>query len=175
MKFSDNITNSINGDLSIKFIDRSSQKIIDQVDGSNIVVKNAYIQSLQFFDTGVGNFINHIKFGDDVGTGNISGPEQPTLDTTKDEQNVVLPTPQTDQIVVNRSVSTTDVSITSFVIINGSDILDLTGQDSIEFTSIGLYLDNDELFAYRRFPIRSISRVVDVSINWTIYYNTPSL
>lgn len=172
MKINDKFQNTMHGDFDMKLINNQSGELIDEIHEPNVIVQNAYYEQLDLLDNN-NEYIYKVKLGDDVGNGTISEPEQPTLNTTASEQNIVLPVGDVSDITVQRSIDYTDYSLTTFTLISGTDVLETTGEDSIEFTSAGLYMSNDGLFAYRRFPVRSISSVVDVSITWTIYYNIP--
>lgn len=101
---------------------------------------------------------------DDAGRWGIFNPEPPSRGFTKDNQNVthtILPSK------VEYDYPTDDV-LRVRTYINGSVFMDdyYPAEVDYTFTSMTLRFNNDDIFAFKRFPIRSISRHVHVTIDW---------
>lgn len=103
------------------------------------------------------------------GTASLDNPEPPkdyydntTMDVvyTQTGLNANFPNERT----VNFSVT-----------ITGADVMALyPSENFVEITSAALHTNDDELFAYKRFPQRSISDVLDIAVNWSIAIFDPS-
>lgn len=105
-----------------------------------------------------------IHLGDDLGgeRWTIFNPEPPTREFTQENQNVTYVIPS-----VTYEFPTDDfLRATAFI--DGTTLLNENFPAEIDyrFTSMSLRFNNGEIFAYKRFPIRSISRFVSVTIDW---------
>lgn len=114
----------------------------------------------------VNNFqLNTIAFGDDFGDPtrwSIFNPEPPSRSFTGANQNVThtLPSvtftyPTDDVLQVTADIDGTTFMDTNFP----TDV-------SYDFTSMTLRFINNTAFAFKRFPIRSISRYIRLKIDW---------
>lgn len=109
--------------------------------------------------------LDTIHLGDDYGSDTLWGifnPEPPSRGFTSANQNVthVLQSVQfdfpTDEFLrVTASVSGTELMNTYF-----------PAEIDYRFTSATLRFNNGSVFSYKRFPIRSISRAVNVEFDW---------
>ena len=58
------------------------------------------------------------------------------------------------------------------VFLDGQNIMNnYPNENSIAFTSIGLLSANELLFAFRRFPERTITENFNINIIWKIYFD----
>jgi hypothetical protein len=64
-----------------------------------------------------------------------------------------------------------NLTISYSIFLSGVTIMDqYPGETSIGFTSIGLFAQNGLAFSYRRFPVRTITENLNISVIWTIYF-----
>lgn len=111
--------------------------------------------------------LNTIHFGSDYGPEprwGIFNPEPPSrkfIHTTQDVNHVVNPD------LVEYKYPRDDV-LQVECYLNGTDFMNSNFPADVDFrwTSMTLRFMNGDIFAYKRFPIRSISRHVNVTIDW---------
>lgn len=113
-----------------------------------------------------GSYFDHIVLGDDIGDGTIFQPEPATANMTAADQNVVYTIPAED-IIINY-LSPTEFEFTT--VLDGSLILDnyFPNEVDMRYTSATLRLANGKAFSYKRFDVKSLSRLVSIKIEWTI-------
>jgi len=59
-------------------------------------------------------------------------------------------------------------------LLDGNEILDqYPGEVDVRYTSVALYNFLNDPIAYRRFSIRSISRLVSVNVTWSLSFEEP--
>lgn len=168
MELNDTISNSrIKGSLSIMTTDKRTGEILDHYADSNVVVLDHRKIFVKLINQGLENYrVNRYKIGDDVGSGTESDPEPADETFTAVDQNVLYNT--TEGIQVSHSG---DLLTIYNIFINGEDVMEEhPTEDSISFTSIGLYSNNEILFSYKRFPARTITSTLNINILWRIYY-----
>ena len=166
MKLTDNLDGKIHGRLSIKSIDNNTGNIIDSFEDPNVIVLDAKQIVIQSISRSTNTYyLDRIKIGDDVGTGTPDVPE--TAVETYDENTMSIIYSGGTPLTVGYSGN----SVTFNITINGADVM--TGypaETSKVINSAALHSVAGDVFAYRRFPQKSISNVIDLSIAWTIYY-----
>lgn len=104
--------------------------------------------------------------GVSITTGSVDVPSNPKNTYTSTTMDVVFNAPYTLGVGYpdNKSVN---FSVT----IIGADVMALyPGDTSKIFTSAALHTGDGNVFAYKRFPKRSISELVNMSISWVITY-----
>lgn len=102
-----------------------------------------------------------IRLGSDFGAGTTLAPQTPVPTLVSSNQTVTFTIPQTD-ITITQSGQT----MTLKTVINGTTAVgDLF---YIPYTSASIFLDNGDLFSYKRFPLRILSRAVNVTITWKL-------
>lgn len=159
----------IDGRLKIITKDISSGEVIDVYGFEKNIVVDQGIDAMWLRastdDLSETYRLDTIHLGDDYGASprwSIFNPEPPSRGFDSSSQNVthVLPSVEfdfpTDEVM----------RVTSSVI--GTDMMDSYFPDDIDyrFTSASLRFNNGAVFAYKRFPIRSISRSVLVEFDW---------
>lgn len=156
------------GDLEFQIIDKRTGEIVDSFKDHNIVVKDSRRILIKRLYENLSQWeVARVKIGEDVGSGDMSDPEMPTEDTTAEDMMVLYDTED------GMDINYLDEYRTSYnIFIPGQDVLDQhPGNESIQFTSLGLYARNGVLFSYRRFPARTLTVNFNVNVIWTIYYD----
>lgn len=109
--------------------------------------------------------INTIYLGDDMGdNGTIFNPDPPDKSFDGSEQNTTH--------MLDRDLLTFTYPVDSQLLItatiNGEDFMNTNFPEDVEyrFTSLSVRYNNELPLAYKRFPIRSIARFVNVTISW---------
>lgn len=160
------------GILSIEEVYRDTGEIIDSYIQQNMITTEGYasiLKNIAQFDTGMStdNVISTIVLGDDVGSGTPSDPEPPTILSTYLDQSDVVNIPPADITITYPSVGEFVVSS----ILNGQQLVDAVSGETIPYTSASLRFASGESLSYKRFPVKIISRLIDVRINWSIKFN----
>ena len=167
----------MSGSVTITETDATTGEVLRVDEDHNIVVRtsrNALIRRIAE-DQNLYR-IRRVIIGNDVGNGTFDDPEPPTLNTTYSDMSPVYDTgSQENQITVTYP---SPLSISFAIFLSGQQVMqEHPGEDSVGFTSIGLFsMGNDQTtgvpnaFAYRRFPLRSITENINISILWNLFY-----
>lgn len=157
---------NINGLVTISTYDNITGKKIDEYGPSqNMVVDDgiSYLWKRTTTKDELNQFqLKSISFGDDYGSGSELNPESPNRGMGGDDQNVVL---TFNNITFSHpKENTMRVSFT----IDGTSFMNTNFPDDIDFkfTSMTLRFENGVVFAYKRFPQKSISRFITVTVDW---------
>lgn len=159
------------GDFSMKIRNTETGEVIDTFEEKNIVVdqgKDLLLRAFTVRDTN--DFVvNTIKIGSDVGVGGtVLAPTMPTVATTEADQTVLYTVPVDEFFITYPEPK----KVNFFATINGAAVMALfPTQPNVVYTSAGLYLLNDKVFAYKRFAGRTISNILSIDISWTITVN----
>lgn len=102
-----------------------------------------------------------------VSRGTPAEPTPPKNTYNENSMDVVFDAPYVLNVgSLNPTTATFNVTIF------GDDVMDLYPSDSSkEFNSAALHTGDGRVFAYKRFPAKSISRLVDINITWSISWN----
>lgn len=167
-----NDLNFINGHLNIKTISKETGMVLDEFDDDNVITLQGYSEVLNRItledDSIDDSIIWTIYLGDDIGNGTIFNPQTAANTLTNLDQSVVYEVPREDMnlnYVTSRSLDLVTV-------LDGTQILDTLFPDEVDlrYTSATIRFRNERVLSYKRFPIRSLSRLVDVSITWNITF-----
>ena len=103
-----------------------------------------------------------------VGTPSLSNPRPAKVTETDSSMSLInIPTDTTPFTI--GYASTTSVSFSTTV--SGDVVLVAYPSETTKIiTSAGLYTGNDNVFAYKRFPQKSISALINIDITWTIQF-----
>lgn len=144
-------------------------KVLDEFTEDNLVVSVGIQGLLQMLGSGgVAKTIDTIKIGQDVGDGNILEPQDPTLDLTASDQDVLYTIPSGEFFVTYPESN----QVRFFGTINGATVMnDFPLQPNVIYTSAALYTLDGEVFSYKRFPARTISNLISIDVSWTITIN----
>jgi len=157
----------ISGDIKIVTKNKKSGEVIDAFEEKNLVVTIGLDQILKALTTKDTNafVIETISIGDDVGSGTVMNPEQPQLTYTKNNQNVLYSAPS-DLFTISRP---TETSVQLYATFDGERVMEsYPDSPNIIYTSATIRTVGDEVISYKRFPARTISRLISVDIIWTL-------
>jgi hypothetical protein len=104
-----------------------------------------------------------------VGTPSDENP-RPPIDTENASSISLVYTPTDDNALI---IGFSGVSSVTFnnTIIGTNVIADYPTEVTKQITSAALYWNSGvSVFAYKRFPVKSISEAIDIDISWTIHY-----
>lgn len=163
----------LNGHLRIREKDALSGMILHEknFDEHNVITLmgiSKFIERTTQGNTGT-SWIETIYLGDDVGSGNLLNPEEEKDTFTGATQHIVYEVPINSISITYPDPFTFEVS----TVLNGTNILDsnFPGDIELRFTSASVRFSDGDVFSYKRFPVRSLSRLVDIELNWTISFN----
>tara|TARA_B100000700_G_C14969464_1_gene820583 strand:+ start:832 stop:1362 length:531 start_codon:yes stop_codon:yes gene_type:complete len=142
-------------------------EIIDVYEDDNLVLDNALNYLVRCI--GESGFptsdITELKLGNDVGSGTLVTPDDPTADLDGTDQSVVYSIPSGEfftEFPQNNQVR-------FFATVNGATVMaNYPDQPNVVYTSAVLYQANGDAFSYKRFSGRTISRLISIDISWTI-------
>lgn len=157
---------SVRGQFGIKLYNRETGEVVDEYTDPNVVVldaKEAIIKAVAGDSQG---FITGLKVGDDVGTGTSVDPE-PADESYNESTMSVVHTYQGTFTIGYTNPTTVNFSGT----ISGADLMENYPNDNFKIiTSAALHTNNGNVFAYKRFPQKSVSELLDISVIWKIYF-----
>jgi hypothetical protein len=157
----------LTGEVKLITKNKKTGEIIDTFEDNNLVVSIGMDQVLKAITTkDTNNFvIETISIGDDVGSGTVMNPEQPESSYTKLNQSVVYATPP-EFFTISRPSQT---SVQLYATLDGEEVM-VAYPDSpnIIYTSATIRTVDNEIISYKRFPARTISRLISVDIIWTL-------
>lgn len=142
-------------------------EILDVVQENNIVVNlgKEYLLKAMNTPNTTDYIFKTIKIGNDVGTGTLLVPEQPTVDYTKDNQDVVYEINPANIVISYPEPK----KVNYFTTINGATVMqNYPLVPNIVYTSATIVNGIDGVIAYKRFPARTISALISVDISWTL-------
>lgn len=113
-----------------------------------------------------GSYIHNIVLGDDVGSGTLFEPEDANNLLTAGSQSTVYTIPNEDINFNYLNSQTLEMG----VVLNGTEILNANFPQEVDmrYTSATVRFYNGKCYSYKRFPVRSLSRLVDIEIIWRI-------
>jgi hypothetical protein len=157
----------LSGDIQIITKDKETGEIVETFEEKNLVVSVGLDQILKSITTKDTNafVIETISIGDDVGSGTVMNPEQPSTSYTKNNQSVVYSAPN-DLFTISRP---TETSVQLYATFDGERVMEsYPDSPNIIYTSATIRTVGDEVISYKRFPARTISRLISVDIIWTL-------
>jgi len=103
-----------------------------------------------------------------IGTASANNPSPPTVNDTLSSMNVInTPTILTPFVIGNNNA--TSITFTTSII--GTDVMSAyPTQNTKIITSASLLNAGTDSFAYKRFPQKSISNLINIDISWTIEF-----
>jgi hypothetical protein len=157
----------INGHITMTVKDKQSGEILEVFDDKNLVTTigmDQILKSITVKDTN--NFvIDTISIGDDIGSGTVMNPEQPSLTYTKNNQNVVYSVPSDLFSITRPSLTTVQLHAT----FDGERVMEsYPDSPNLIYTSATIRTVGGEIISFKRFPARTISRLISVDVIWTL-------
>lgn len=173
MKYKDKQTGGINGVVSIKTICKKTGKVLDEFKDSNVVTLGG-MKKMWERTTSSGsvtdNTIQYFSLGKDYGIEeggdwNIFSPKPAENTYTANNQFVIYNDNPSNTVYEYPSDNELQVG----TLLDGEYIIDTFFDDEVTvmYNSATIRFGDGTVFSYKRFPVRSISRLVDVQILWT--------
>lgn len=160
------------GIVKIEEIDRDTGNVISEFEQRNTITAEGFNAILQQM-TGKGDgmstdaMVKTIALGDDTGSGTATSPEPPSILSTYLDQTTVYMIPESDIVIGYPTIG--EFSLSSLIV--GEEIVDSMGIEAINYTSATIRLNNNETLSYKRFPIKTISRLINIRITWNIKFS----
>ena len=166
MKVLDELRDKVKGRLSFDIIDNRTGEVVESYEENNVVVLTSReIIIKRIFDDNNSFKVERFKIGDDTGNGTSDDPEPADETITANDMSVLY---SQDGITLNTNNSLKTIIN---VFISGDSVLEqFPDQDTIQFTSFGLFSLNDTLFSYRRVPALTITENFSINISWEIFF-----
>ncbi len=163
---------SLTGYITIQDIDKDTGEIVNELDEHNVITTEGFDYILRNMVEKGGAIttdavVTNIVLGDDVGLGSASNPTAPTANSTYLDQNAVYSIPDTDITITYPSPG----AFTMGVILDGNAIVTGQGVDTINYTSASIRFADGTSLSYKRFPVRTISSLINIRISWTIQFS----
>jgi len=168
----DKFDNQLKGRFEIDFIDKETDEVIDTYTENNIIVNYSKhcIVNLVGGATQNDYMVRYIHLGDDVGTGNAFVPQEPeatytidNLDTIYESLGLEVYYPTTESVMFN-------INIDGNAIVDASNVKYGLSGDTADIMSSTLVTGNGSSFAYKRFPVKVITRFIYLNVRWTLEY-----
>lgn len=160
-------TLKIVGAVCITERDIVTGEILGYYEDPNVILgtgKASILRAMSIVDTNV-HRVRTIKIGNDVGTGTILAPQDPTSELLASDQSVLY---EVDPVNVNTTYPNQN-SVRYSATLNGADVMAAyPALPNIVYTSVVLYTYDNTGVAYKRFPGRTISPLISIDISWTI-------
>ena len=156
------------GSIDLTVTDVRTREVIDTFrDHNQIVDTHMDILIKRIYENNPGDAVRWFKIGSDIGaTGTPNDPELAHRKITNDDHINLFATQSNIEISYNGPRE-----ITYNIFLHGPSVMDaFPGKDHIHFNSMGLFTENDQVFAYKRFPERSINDRMNINIHWTLYF-----
>lgn len=167
-----NFKHGVKGHLEMTVRSKGTGEVIDQYSEDNVITVFGFSQLTTRFtrddETTGGMYLETFHLGDDTGTGTLLNPEPENEDLLAQNQNVVYVVPVEDIVRVHNSSK----EFVYNTVLDGNQIMNSLFPDEIEmrYCSATMRMANGAVFSYKRFPVRSLSRYVDIDITWTFTF-----
>lgn len=157
------------GIVTINTYESGTENLLDSYCDKNTITIEGITEIINRILTNSGTsdaIVTRLVLGDDAGTGTLLSPSaaQPTLSGSDQSQVYEV---RTGDLQIGSSGSR---RIVASAVMYGSDIMNNEFPTDIvlNFCSATLRFENGVALAYKRFPVRSLSRLVDITITWEI-------
>lgn len=159
----------IYGYVTIEMIDPNTNEVIDHYEDHNTVTLEGMSTLINtLIKPDVNETISRVLIGDDTGNGTLESPQEESPNDSSSTQNVVFEVPSSD--IDFRRIGGEKISMSFRV--NGESLMNNMFPNDVfkEICSSTLRFDNGMSFAYKRFPVRTLSRLVDISMTWELSF-----
>lgn len=158
-----------NGVVTINTYEAGTNRLLDSYKENNTVTTEglAEIVSRILSNTGTSDgIVTKLYLGDDAGAGTMLSPSAATSSLGSTDQSVVYQVRDSDLTIGSSGAR----RILASAVMYGSDIMNNQFPTDIvlNFCSATLRFESGSTLAYKRFPVRSLSRLVDITITWEI-------
>lgn len=163
----------LKGRLDLTMRNKNTGEVIDEF-GDNMVVRVGMEQILRSITVASppGGSLQYIlqefKLGSDIGSGTLLNPEPAQPDYTAANQTPVYTVPYGDLTINFPSYYAVEINL----VLDGNEVMaQYPGDVDLRFSSAALYSGDGEVFAYRRFQTRTITREIVIDAKWTLYFD----
>lgn len=169
----DESTKLVRGHLTIREFDSQSGNLINEYAEKNVITLEGYEEVMsRILDNGSSvedSILERIVIGDDTGSGDMIDPEDATDGLTSDDQDIVYEV-RPEDMEFNRITSRNTEAVT---FLDGTYIMDTYYPDEVDirYCSATLRFKNGVTLSYKRFPARSISRLISIQMVWSITFD----
>lgn len=164
IKADDKFETKMKGIFSVKVTNRETGEVVDEYEEQNVLVldsKTAITRAIAGNPLGV---IRTLKLGDDNGGGTNDNPFPAQESYDEGVMNVVY-----EKNTGIQAGYPNPITVAFNITVKGEEVMEnYPGQTNIIFCSAALHTNDGKVFAYKRFPQKSISEVLDISIVWSI-------
>lgn len=171
--YKDRQIGGINGVVTIRTICKKTGDVIDEFKDNNVVTLNGMEHlwtraegDKKTSDYTIQNFVLGSDFGvEEGGDWSIFAPKPAQNNYTNENQFVIYEDSPTNTVFEYPDLNEMQVG----TLLDGEAILDEYFPDevTVRYNSATIRFGDGTVFSYKRFPVRSISRLVDVQILWT--------
>lgn len=171
--------NGVDGWITIREISKETGDVLYEYTDKNAItdqgINTLFLRMALPNDVGSTMKLSRFKLGIDYGleeepnkTWSIFDPKPAQRYYTSMNQYVVYEVPESDMIFDHPEPNVFQAS----TLLDGKDILNTHFPDEVDlrYTSATFRFRNETTFSYKRFPIRSLSRLIDVQIIWTFKF-----
>lgn len=163
------------GFISIQDIDAVTGEVISEndLDELNVITTEGFDYILRNMTEKGGAVttdavVTNIVLGDDVGPGgSASNPIPPTANSISLDQTPVYSIPDTDITFTYPSPGAFSMSM----LLDGNAIVTGEGVETINYTSASIRFADGTSLSYKRFPVRTISSLINIRITWNIQFS----
>lgn len=168
-------TRFIRGDLDMITRNKEDNTVVDSFHEDNVITSQGAAELLGRMTRNTSAtedaYVKTIAIGSDVGNGTLLNPQMADESFTAAMQDIVYEVPVGSVTITYPDPFTFEVN----TVLDGTYILDTFFPTDIElrFTSATIRYANMKALSYKRFPVRSLSRLVDIEIRWTVSLKEP--
>lgn len=165
-----NTNSQVHGYFEMKVFKHGTDELVDHYYEHNVITNEGLsLLWRRFVDLDNSDRTLYTFFlGDDYGNPtqySLLDPEPENTSLTKDDQSIVYRVEEDDMVVSYPSAS----SIQFSTLLDGDVILDtyFPGLVDMRYCSATMRFRDLTTFSYKRFPVRSLSRLIDIQVIWT--------
>lgn len=172
------IRSGVNGVLKIREFSKETGQLLYEYEDKNVITNqgiNTLFLRMALSDPSNSMKFSHFAFGiDDGSQEDVAGgwgplnPKPALKRYTSLNQLTVYEVPFGDMVFDYPN----DNEFQAATLLDGKFILDTYYPEEVDltYTSATLRFDNNTTFSYKRFPVRSLSRLIDVQVIWTFRF-----
>jgi len=172
----------IQGILTIREIDKATGATLSEFSDKNVITEkgmNALWKRLSLDDTNDDYRFSAFYLGEDYGAGEDTGdwsiflPRPAKKNFTDMNQQVIYQVDPTEMVYSFPDENVLEVA----TLLDGKNIMDTLFPNEVnaKYNSATLRVGNGTVFSYKRFGVRSISRLIDIQVIWTFTLMDSSL
>lgn len=160
------------GRLEVELTDKITGEVVDGLIENNIIVNHAKEAIIRCISDGVQDVyaVRKIQFGEDIGSGTAFDPEPPTAIYDESNMDSLYTTTGVEFFYPTTTSVQFNVTIDGNVIVDAHNTKHGTSVDTADVNSTALLTGAEKPFSYKRFPVKVVTRFVNVNVRWTLEY-----